>query len=433
MLSPVPTYRFLGIILDSGLTGRPHLESTTIKAKKILQVLSAIRNTWWSAHPQLLLTVYRSMLRASIEYGSLVFGLSRSRTFRKLEVLQNHAVRTCLGCQISTPVNTLFAEAKKLPLHLRFQFLAEKFFIKILSVTITSQQKLYSDWQMPPPPLTITVSFPICQLTSLPLFFSGKWLIVALINPTLFLLTGTLFLPDPNAAREFDEQLSLITKGSTVFYTDGFKMDNNHYVGSAVYLPQLQALKKKAWAIYNAILSAIGLSLKSAFIVTNSLSVLNALCSFNNNNNYIIPRIKAQFHNSQSTLNRGSTYSLVPYFDYFSSLKEKFDDKIERVLTESSNTKGTRYFQHIYQKTKKPWYYRLPLRRKSIVTVMSLRVNHYNLKYSLFRKNFIENSSCVCRHPVQDVSYLMSPMPGLRWPHQIDMYALLCRILLILI
>lgn len=195
MLSPVPTYRFLGIILDSGLTGRPHLESTTIKAKKILQVLSAIRNTWWSAHPQLLLTVYRSMLRASIEYGSLVFGLSRSRTFRKLEVLQNHAVRTCLGCQISTPVNTLFAEAKKLPLHLRFQFLAEKFFIKILSVTITSQQKLYSDWQMPPPPLTITVSFPICQLTSLPLFFSGKWLIVALINPTLFLLTGTLFLP----------------------------------------------------------------------------------------------------------------------------------------------------------------------------------------------------------------------------------------------
>ena len=76
-----PNHHFLSIILDSGFTSRTHLESTAIKAKKILQVLSAIRNTWWSAHPQLFLGAYRSMLRASSEYSSLVFGLSRSRTF----------------------------------------------------------------------------------------------------------------------------------------------------------------------------------------------------------------------------------------------------------------------------------------------------------------------------------------------------------------
>ncbi|KAG5323628.1 MOS1T transposase, partial [Pseudoatta argentina] len=147
----------------------------------------------WGAHPQLL---YRSMFRASIEYGSLIFGLSRSCTFRKLEIIQNHAVRTCLGCRIS--------------------FLAEG------SLTIKS----------------------------------------------------SAYVLNPRIPRE---------------------------------------------------------------LVTFSISI---------------------------------------------------------------------------KKTKKPWYYRLPLRRESIVSVTRLRVNHYNLKHSLFRKNFIKDPSCDCvGHLVQDADHVLFRCP----------------------
>jgi len=39
----------LGIILDFKLTGCPHFEYIAIKGKKILQIISAMRGTWWGA------------------------------------------------------------------------------------------------------------------------------------------------------------------------------------------------------------------------------------------------------------------------------------------------------------------------------------------------------------------------------------------------
>jgi len=52
-------------------------------------------------------------------------------------------------------------------------------------------------------------------------------------------------------------------------------------------------------------------------------------------------------------------------------------------------------------------YYRFPLRRESIVTVTRFRVNHYNLKHSLFRKNFIDDSTCDCGYLMQDTDHVL--------------------------
>ncbi|KAG5337988.1 BBS5 protein, partial [Acromyrmex heyeri] len=171
----VPTHHFLGIILDSGLTGRLHLESTAIKAKKILEVLSAIRSTWWGAHP---------------------------------------------------PINALFAEAKKPPLHFRFQFLAAKYFTKILSV--------------------------IDHPTAVSLFRLADASNDASLSSYL-----SAHFPTP----------LLFKESSTVFYNDGSKIDNNHYVGSAVYSPQLQsyarlATSRGSWCYFRVLYSDYFSSLK---------------------------------------------------------------------------------------------------------------------------------------------------------------------------
>ncbi|KYQ54411.1 hypothetical protein ALC60_06700, partial [Trachymyrmex zeteki] len=127
--------RFLGVLLDPKLLGKVHMHYIAIKGKHILQVLSALRGTWWGAHPHLMLTVYKSMLRASIEYSSHIFGLADNGRLRVLQVIQNQALRLCFGYRISTPLNVIFAETIEPPLKFRFWLLVSRYFLKICSIT----------------------------------------------------------------------------------------------------------------------------------------------------------------------------------------------------------------------------------------------------------------------------------------------------------
>ncbi|XP_071582342.1 uncharacterized protein [Temnothorax nylanderi] len=135
IITPTNTVRFLGIILDPQLTGAQHMDAVINKARKVADVISALRGVWWGSHPQLLLNIYRAVLRGYIEYASHIFSLKSSPKFHRLEIIQNKAIRACLGYRISTPINTMFAEAKEPPLRLRLQHLASKYLIKSLSIT----------------------------------------------------------------------------------------------------------------------------------------------------------------------------------------------------------------------------------------------------------------------------------------------------------
>ncbi|KYN29441.1 hypothetical protein ALC57_01108, partial [Trachymyrmex cornetzi] len=59
----------------------------------------------------------------------------------------------------------------------------------------------------------------------------------------------------------------------------------------------------------------------------------------------------------------------------------------------------------------KPWYFKLSLSRSEIVLVNRLRSNHYNLNYSLHRKNMVDSPSCVCGDTRQDANYVIFHCP----------------------
>lgn len=70
--------------------------------------------TSWGAHPDTLLTIYRSVFRGAIEYGCLVFRIYGNKSsFLKVERQQWCAIRIALGYRISTPINVMLAEAKE--------------------------------------------------------------------------------------------------------------------------------------------------------------------------------------------------------------------------------------------------------------------------------------------------------------------------------
>ncbi|KYN06195.1 hypothetical protein ALC62_02857 [Cyphomyrmex costatus] len=88
---PSNVIRFLGVLLDPKLSGKAHMTAVIDKGKRILQIIRALRGTWWGAHPHLLLDVYRSMLCASIEYAAQIFGMVQNSCSRALQIIQNHA------------------------------------------------------------------------------------------------------------------------------------------------------------------------------------------------------------------------------------------------------------------------------------------------------------------------------------------------------
>jgi len=68
--------RFLDVILDGKLNGKAQLNSLITKDTSIAKIILSLSGTWWGAHPSLLLSLYRSVFRSSIEYGAQVFSLT---------------------------------------------------------------------------------------------------------------------------------------------------------------------------------------------------------------------------------------------------------------------------------------------------------------------------------------------------------------------
>lgn len=102
------------------------------------------------------------------------------------------------------------------------------------------------------------------------------------------------------------------------------------------------------------------------------------------------------------------TYGEIPNFkisDFFCvSINDLFSN--DGYLNRWSNIKGI--FNKIYVKSKKLWFFRLPLSRVTIVIVSRLRSNHYNLNHSLFRKNLIDDPSCLCGFHSQDFEHVFN-------------------------
>ncbi|KYN13209.1 hypothetical protein ALC57_14595 [Trachymyrmex cornetzi] len=298
------------------------------------KILRRTKRAGWKAHPHMLLTIYRSRLRASIEYSAHIFGTMTNERTRALQVIQNHALRLCFGYCVSTPLNVVHAEAMELFLPLRFHLFASRYFLKISSVTDHPVVlKLYELCDLAAGMNNMNylhAHFPAALLFqqmqifrnivdrsyTLPNFrhsFSSSFISCSYSSLSTPSLETLDHLPNPCAQAAFDQEFSHLTAVSTVFYTVGSKVDHSTHVGAAVLIPQLQGelmyklssytsiFSAEAFAIYNAITTAIDPQLSKAMIVTDSRSVLEAIkgtCI--RTNNYLILLIKARLEEAEN-------------------------------------------------------------------------------------------------------------------------------------
>jgi len=466
--------KFLGIVLDSKMLGKAHLKYLICKGSIIVDILASLAGTWWGSHPHLLLSLYRSIFRGSIEYGCHIFKFNLNKTiFTKLERLQYRAIRIALGYRISTPINVMLFESREIPLKIRFVFLMRKYIIKSLArkfnPVIESLELLKISSSHRVTCINLLQSLPIFKqyvlmqhyrytihcTPFLPYFFFDLNTSLVEINPCMSMFPIDKNLSNPAINKIFLEKSSLYSSNASAFYTDGSKVEKDTPTGASVYSPnfnlnimhrlpmETSIFSAEAWAILTAINAIFDLRCDKAVIFTDSKSVLDALASpLSHNKNYLIHYIRnswlrcihngtelylfwipshkgirgneiADFLAKKATTQGYKPDFKIPYSDLHAEIKESLDKSFSAYLSDAARTKGTLH-SSLYQSliSKHPWYYGRPLNRKEIVLVNRIRSNHYNLNYSLHRKNMTTSAACPCGDSRQDINHIIFYCPN---------------------
>jgi len=128
----VTEQRVLGLLYDSPkLTFSNHIEYLKTECNKRVDIMRALSSSRWGSSRYLLRRVYTAFVRAKIEYGCVAFGDLSHKNMKKLEVVQNKALRAILGARKTSPVSSLEVEAYILPIEIRFKYIYLKWCLRL--------------------------------------------------------------------------------------------------------------------------------------------------------------------------------------------------------------------------------------------------------------------------------------------------------------
>ena len=123
--------KFLGLVFDSKLNWNEHIKYIEEKCKKRFNLMRAVAGNTWGANKKSLLTIYRSLIRSIIDYGSIAYNSASDSAKHRLDVIQHKALRLACGAFCSTAAAALQVETGELPLDLRRSQHEIKYSVKV--------------------------------------------------------------------------------------------------------------------------------------------------------------------------------------------------------------------------------------------------------------------------------------------------------------
>ncbi|XP_011860549.1 PREDICTED: uncharacterized protein LOC105557802 [Vollenhovia emeryi] len=399
-------------------------------------------------------------MRSSIDYGHQVLFFQKNLTrIGVLLRLRNRALRAALGYRQSTPINVILSEAKEPPLHARIEFLK---ILRLRGYGGRGQGGISRrTWLLRNIPIFKTFIKikgdleKIQQSKILPCFLQNYETL--LFRPLTADINLGGFPKDSSLGSVFRSETELLTAGAVTFYTDGSRRggEESPRVGLGVFSPELDVRVSCRLDDAASIFTAEALAVKKAFelildncsavrkavIFSDSRSVLEALTSLNPFvRGNLVPELRdlarritdlgielimawipshrgidgnevADRLAGEATLSKEIHIADVPYTDCFSIAKEISNRASNAYFQGESLHKGKYYHQFFHSLAPKPWFHKIRLKRSEIVLINRIRSNHYNLNFSLFRKNMIDSPACSCGYDTQDVNHVIFACP----------------------
>ena len=134
ILDLVEQKKFLGMIFDSKLNWKAHIEKIKNKTTSGLNLLKTLASSKHKTNSNLQINIYRSLILTRIEYGCQVYSSATKENLNILDVIHNHALRICLGAFRTTPLNSLYVESNINSLEKRRQFLNLEYYFRTLQI-----------------------------------------------------------------------------------------------------------------------------------------------------------------------------------------------------------------------------------------------------------------------------------------------------------
>ena len=133
----VESTRFLGLIIDSRLSWKQHVEflrQSTVAATNLIKHLSHLS---WGADRKTLLRLYGALVRSKLDYGCQFYSSANEGLLTRLNPIQNQCLRACTGAFKSSPIVSLCVESGVMPLSYARDIVTLKYLFKTQSLPNT--------------------------------------------------------------------------------------------------------------------------------------------------------------------------------------------------------------------------------------------------------------------------------------------------------
>lgn len=129
-LELVNTHKYLGFTLDRELTHRKHIEEVVRQAAKKIPLLKMLAGKRSEANPLTVMKIGNAIVRSRLDYGATVYGSAAETNLRKIQVIQNAAIRAAMGYLKTTPVHVMISETGQVSMAVRRKALTKREMIK---------------------------------------------------------------------------------------------------------------------------------------------------------------------------------------------------------------------------------------------------------------------------------------------------------------
>ena len=113
----VTEHCFLGLTLDGPkLTWAKHIGKLKISCIKRLDFMKRLSTKSWGCNYNTMIIFYKSFIQSKLDYGSIIYGSAAPSQLKKLDIVQNTALRIATGAFKSSPILSLHIETNLMPL-----------------------------------------------------------------------------------------------------------------------------------------------------------------------------------------------------------------------------------------------------------------------------------------------------------------------------
>ena len=139
--TPLPfvnNIKILGLMFESKLTWKPHISKTKTTTTKSINILKTLSHAEWGAESNILINLYRSLVRSKLDYGSICYTNANPNILKTIDIIHNSGLRVATGAFRSSPIPSILSISGEPPLHIRRIKLALNYIARILSSPVNS-------------------------------------------------------------------------------------------------------------------------------------------------------------------------------------------------------------------------------------------------------------------------------------------------------